>query len=242
MSSDSVGVEVLRTLHRIHRQLADLDGRLDRGPKKIKAGEANMKHQEGLLEKARDQLKALRMAADAKQVTLKAGETKIDELKTKLNTANSNREYQVLKDQIAATIMANSVLDDEILEGWEKIEQFTPKVTEAETALDLAQKKAEEVRQEITKEEPLIRADSQRLRGELTECETHLPGPIREMYDRVVRQRREDALASIENQYCTGCHQHVPLNVCAEILLARPMFCKSCGRLLYMPEGDTSDV
>ncbi len=242
MSSDSVGVEVLRTLHRIHRQLADLDGRLDRGPKKIKAGEANVKHQKGLLEKARDQQKTMRMGADAKQVTLKGGETKIEELKTKLNAANSNREYQLLKDQIAATEMANSVLDDEILEGWEKIETFAPQVAEAERALDLAQKKAAEVRQEINQEEPLIRADAQRLRVELTECETHLSGPTREMYDRVVRQRREDALALIENQYCTGCHQHVPLNVCAEILLARPMFCKSCGRLLYMPEGDNSDV
>ena len=44
------------------------------------------------------------------------------------------------------------------------------------------------------------------------------------------------ALAAVENEYCSGCHQHVPLNVCAEIMLSHPMFCKSCGRLLYMPE------
>jgi hypothetical protein len=24
--------------------------------------------------------------------------------------------------------------------------------------------------------------------------------------------------------------------VCAEIMLSHPMFCKTCGRLLYMPE------
>ena len=37
----------LRTLHRIHRQLADLQDRLQRGPKQIRAGEANVKKCEG---------------------------------------------------------------------------------------------------------------------------------------------------------------------------------------------------
>jgi predicted nucleic acid-binding Zn-ribbon protein len=53
----------------------------------------------------------------------------------------------------------------------------------------------------------------------------------------VVRQRGEDALAEIENGYCSGCHQNVPLNTQAAIMLERPMFCKTCGRMLYLPEN-----
>ena len=40
-----------------------------------------------------------------------------EKLQTQLNMANNNREYQLLKEQIAATEMANSVTADEILEG-----------------------------------------------------------------------------------------------------------------------------
>jgi uncharacterized protein len=57
------------------------------------------------------------------------------------------------------------------------------------------------------------------------------------LYDRVVRQKGEDALAAIEDEYCGGCHQRVPLNMIAEVMLGHPTFCKTCGRLLYMPEG-----
>ena len=82
------------------------------------------------------------MAADQKQLQLKAGEEKIKDLKRKLNAAASNREYQILKEQIAADEMANSVLEDEILEALEKIDQFQAKIAEAEAALAAARQKA----------------------------------------------------------------------------------------------------
>ena len=31
---------------------------------------------------------------------------------------------------------------------------------------------------------------------------------------------------------------HVPVNMINELLLSRPIVCKSCGRLLYLPEGN----
>ena len=69
----------------------------------------------------------MRVAADQKQLQLKAGEEKIKDLKRKLNAAASNREYQILKEQIAADDMAKSVLEDEIIEALEKIDQFQPR-------------------------------------------------------------------------------------------------------------------
>ncbi len=176
------------------------------------------------------------MSSDEKQLQLKAGEGKVEELRRKLNSAGSNREYQALKDQIAAQEMTDSVLADEILEGMDKIDGFQKSVAEADDVLAKAREKAAKVAADVQQQEPLIRADLTRLEAELIRCEASLPASVRELYDRVVRQRGEDALAAVENEYCSGCHQHVPLNVCAEIMLLRPMFCRSCGRLLYVPE------
>ena len=53
-----------------------------------------------------------------------AAKTRSTSLKAKLNAAASNREYQALKDQIAADQMAGSVLADEILEALEKIDEL----------------------------------------------------------------------------------------------------------------------
>jgi predicted nucleic acid-binding Zn-ribbon protein len=239
MTQQNVTTDVLRTIHRIHRQLSDLEGRLQRGPQQTRAAEAYVKHSEQQLAKVRDEAKAMRMATDAKQVRLKAGEDKIKELSLKLNAAGSNREYQALKDQIAAQKVTNGLLDDEILEGWERADELKRQIAQADEVLQKAREKLEHVRTEVNRQEPLIREDLSRLRDELEETEASLPVDLKEMYGRVVRQRGEDALAAVENQICSGCHQQVPLNVCAEIMLAHPMFCRSCGRLLYMPEGHT---
>jgi len=231
--------DVLRTLHRVHRQLTDLRQRLQRGPKQIQAADAGMAHREAELGQARERSTAARVASDSKQVQLTAGEEKIVELGNKLNTASSNREYQALKEQIAAQEMTNSVLADEILEGMDKLDELKQKIVEAEEVFEQARKRAEEIRAKVTQQEPLIRGDIERLEGELAQCEAELPGDVRDAYNRGVRHRGEDALASVENQHCTGCNTDVQLNVCADIMLGKPMFCKSCGRMLYMPEGES---
>ncbi|MCG8648909.1 MAG: phospholipase, partial [Pirellulales bacterium] len=116
-SKIEISTELLRTLHRIHRQLADLKGQLERGPRQIKAGDAMVAKAQGDVDEIHDSFKQARMASDEKQLQLRSRELRIEELEAKLNTANSNREFATLKEQIAADKQANSVLSDEILES-----------------------------------------------------------------------------------------------------------------------------
>lgn len=238
MSSTSfnVGVSILRTLHRIHRQLTDLKERLDRGPRQIRAVEANVKHNEDALEKIRAEAKAMRMATDQKQLQLKAGEDKIKDLRRKLNAAATNREYQALMDQIAADEMTNSVLTDEILEALEESDAFVKNISKADETLAAVRQKAEETCAEVAQQEPLLQADVDRLEAELRGAESDLPADARDLYRRVVRQKGEDAMAVVNNQCCGGCNQQVLLNDCSQIMLGQPVACKTCGRLLYLPE------
>jgi len=235
-SQTNVTTETLRTLHRIHQQLSDLNARLRHGPNLVRAHEENVERQLGELVRLQDEAKAIRLTADKKQGQLKDSEAKVEKFRQQLNHAESNREYQTLKDQIAATEMANSVLADEILEALEKIDELAEKLTRAEAAADTTRKEAEKVKQEVQEREPTIHADIRRLEAELEECEASLPGDFRQLYKRVVRARGEDALAPVQGEYCGGCNQHVPINMVNELMLSKPIFCKACGRLLYIPE------
>jgi uncharacterized protein len=236
MPATNIGTSVLRTLHRIHRQLSDLRERLDRGPKQIRAAESNVQHNEGLLAKTKADAKTLRVAADAKQLQLKSSEDKVKDLRRKLNAATNNREYQALLDQIAADEMANSVMADEILEAFEKADGFQHNIAVAEKVLAAARQRAEQIHAEVAAQAPALRADIDRAENELRETEATLPVEIREIYDRMVRGKGEDALALVENQCCGGCNQQIPLNMCNQIMLGQPVFCKTCGRMLYLPE------
>lgn len=232
----TVSASALRELHRIHRQLSDLRERLARGPKQIKAREANVAQLEAAQQKVRDQTKAARMTADRKQLDLKSGEAKILDLQRKLNTCGSNKEYQALLDQIAAAEMANSVLADEILEGLEEIDALEAKIAEAQKLIDVAKQDLVKSRQQVADQSVHLETDIARLDSELKEAEQALPKDFRVEYDRVVRAKGEDALAAVEGEHCSGCYQTITPNMINDLYLSRPVFCRSCGRLIYLPE------
>jgi predicted nucleic acid-binding Zn-ribbon protein len=232
----SVTAAALRELHRIHQQLAELRDRLERGPKQVRVREGSVAQLEAKLAEARDRAKQTQMTVDRKNLDLKSGEQKVVDLKVKLNAANSNREYQALLEQIAAAEMAGSVLQDEILEAMDKIDQLGTAVKEAEKNLAAGKLELEKARQVVESTAANIRGDVSRLEGELSEAEKALPAELKIDYQRVVRSKGADSLSAVDDGVCTGCGQQITLNMQNELKLSKLVFCKSCGRLLYLPD------
>lgn len=227
---------VLRELHRIHIQLGDLRERRDRGPKQIKAHETNVAKNDAEVTRLKNEQKTARMAADQKQLQLKSDEAKILDLRTKLNQVKNNREYQALKDQIAAAEMANSVLQDEILEALEKIEGAKAGVTEAEQKLTKAKDELARVQGAVRDQQGLIEADYKRLEGELVESEKKLAEDLRDTYQRMVRGKGADGMAQVDGEHCGGCYQTITANTMSSLMMDRVIFCQVCGRMLYLAE------
>lgn len=232
----SVSATVLRELHRIHIQLSDLNERLARGPRQAQARQANVTQQEAVLAASQDRVKEARKLTDQKQLNLKSSEQKIVDYRVKLNGASSNREYQTLVEQIAAAEMANSVLADEILEGMEKIDQLVVQVKESETALAAVKNDLLKFRDTVAAEGAVINGDISRLQAELAEAEKKLPATLKEDYQRVIRGKGAEGMASVEDMVCQGCGQKITLNMQNELMLSHPIFCRSCGSLLYLAE------
>ncbi|NLE38552.1 MAG: phospholipase [Pirellulaceae bacterium] len=237
-SRTNTATETLRTLHRIHCQLTDLRNRLRRGPQLVRAHEANIARLTDDLAKKQERAKRARVACDAKQGQLRDGEEKIKKVQNQLNTATSNREYQLLKEQIAATEMANSVLADEIIEGLEGVDECARSSAESEAQLEKAKSQCEQTRLKVNQERPSIEGDIARLETELAEVESFLPDDFKPLYRRAVNARGEEALAALRGEYCTGCNHKIPLNDINKLMKAepKPLICKPCGRLLYVPE------
>jgi hypothetical protein len=236
-SQTKVTTESLRTLHRIRQQLDDLNERLQRGPRVARAHQANVERLEADLQRLRDEARALRIATDDKQNQLASGEASVQKRRQQLRAATSNREFQALQDEIAAAAKTNEVLEIEIIEALEKLDEYGRRIEQAAAAVTKARQEAEKATDEVARQEPHIRGDVERLRAELEKCETNLPADFRETYQRVIRQKGEDALAAIQGEFCGGCNQHVPVNMINDLLLNRPVTCRACGRLLYLPEG-----
>jgi predicted nucleic acid-binding Zn-ribbon protein len=63
-----------------------------------------------------------------------------------------------------------------------------------------------------------------------------LPGYVAEQYRRLVQVHGADALASVDNKSCSNCYLTLTQQMMVELKSGKLRFCKSCGRLLYLPE------
>lgn len=232
--SDTISAESLRTLHRIHEQLEDLRGRLERGPRQIKAHQANVAKLTGESQAAHDLVKQTRMAADAKQLDLKSAEGRIANWKTKLNECSSNKEYQSLTEQIAAAEMAASVQEDEILELLGRIDTLTAEAAKCDERLEQGKLELARVTKQVEDSADQLRAEIERLEGDLVEAEKPLPSDFRAEYRRIVKAKGANGLAAVEDKVCTACGQQVTLNMQNTLSMGRPGFCQSCGAVLYL--------
>lgn len=235
----AVTAGALRELHRIHRQLVDLRGRLERGPRQIRARRKNLVVIESNITSVREEILQTRMNVDAKQLDLKSSESKILDSKTKLNSCSSNKEYQAFLEQIAAAKMAASVLSDEILELLERMDELEQGLAEIEKQIAVAQEEQAKVEQQVAEVAARISVDIGRLEKDLVVAETALPADFRVDYDRILRAKGADALATVEGSFCSGCYQQITPNMENNLTMDRPVFCLNCGALLYMPEDQS---
>lgn len=231
----------LRELHRIHRNLTDLRGRLASGPRQIKAGETNIERFQNELAEKKEIHKRSRMTADEKELQLKEREQRILDIRAKLNSCSTNKEYQTFIEQIAADEQANSVLSDEILELFDKVHEYEVAVKESEQKVAKTKEELEKLKQRVATERDSLETDIGRLEQELVKAEEALPRDVRQDYDRVVKAHGEDALAPVDGETCGGCFQTLRAQMLNELALGKVVFCRACGRILYVPEDTSVD-
>ncbi|MEO1529364.1 MAG: phospholipase [Planctomycetota bacterium] len=227
--------DLLRRLHSLQTQVAELEGQLKRGPRQIKAGEAMVVQATEKLETARQNVKTATMACDEKQLQLQGREDRIEDLKAKLNTASSNKEFDLLKEQIAADQQANSVQSDEILEGLERIDQLNEAVKEADKELAQVTKEQKERAQSIEGRMEVVAADLDHVRVELEKYEKEIPVSLRGDYRRLYEGKGAESLAPVEDGCCEGCNQTLTTQMIDRIRLQVLVPCPSCSAWLYEP-------
>ncbi len=224
----------LAELHRLLLAAREVQEQTERGPRQLKARQQAIVQKLADLEAQRQKHKALRMNADQRSLQLKTNEAKIGDLRVKLNQASSNREFDIIRAQIEADTVANSVLEDEILDALEKVDvgQIAIKKLDEE----VAQAKAEESRvaAEISAAQPGLQSRLKELQTAIANAEGRLPENVIVQYRRLAQAYGPAALAEVEGTTCNSCYVSLPAQMVMQVRDGQVLFCKTCGRLLYM--------
>jgi hypothetical protein len=229
----TVAAALVQLLHRTNRQKTDLKGQLARGPKLVAAAKAKLKAAEDRAAAARAQLMKMKVDADSKQLQMKEREEKIVKLHGKLNAAKENREYQALKDQIAADKQANLVLSDEILELLESLDEMVETQKASVVTVSEVRVELEKIEKVVDDKRGVLEGELARVEAELVEAEKQLSGDFKREYTRLVAVKGDDAMAELEGNCCSGCYQSLTPQMLDKLLMGQPVLCPACGRLIY---------
>ena len=232
----NVSDSVVRNLHQHLVQIAEMKTQIERGPRQVKAAILQVDAAKDALLKCKEAIKQKKMDADRKQLQLRERETKVHDWEGKMNLAKNNREFQAIKEQIAADSQANSVLSDEILEILEEIDSLQIALKGFEEKLKLIE--ADRVKTELTVAGKLavLNVELERVEGNLAGLETQLTSEFLVQYKRLVSNRSEDSMAPLDDVSCGGCYTGLPPRVLDSLRKEQAIVCPSCGRLLYRPE------
>ena len=226
----------LQFLHELQQKLKGVQEELDKGPRLIKVKENALAKRQAELEDIKALHTAQRKLADQKNLQLKTNEAKLADLNAKLNMASTNREFDILKGQIAADKMANSVLEDEILDCMDQVDKLKTKVVDAEKVVADAKDDVRKMTEQVAAAEAGLKERATRLLPAVTEAESIIPTEHVATYRRLVIAHGADALASVENSVCTSCYVSLSPQQCVELRGGKFIFCISCGKLIYAPQ------
>jgi uncharacterized protein len=129
--------------------------------------------------------------------------------------------------------MANSVLEDEILEAYEKVDLLQAEIAEAEKLLAQAAADEQRIRGEVEATAPELRARASELEQAMSASEKKLPEQVAATYRRLAAAHGSEALAAVDSHACGVCYATVSPNSLVELKAGKFVFCSSCGRLMY---------
>ena len=223
----------LQELHSILLAIQEFETELARGPKRIAAAEKAVVKKTEEIDAHKQVIMDMRKASDQKSLQLKTNEARIVDLKVKLNEAKSNREYDIITGQMDADAMANSVLEDEILEGLEKVDEAEARLTELKKELEEAIERRKTVEAAVKNSKAGLESELVATKDSLKAAESVIPAKHKGQYDRLINTHGAASLAPVVDGCCTNCYGMLAPQEKVQLNTHQVIFCRGCGRIIF---------
>jgi predicted nucleic acid-binding Zn-ribbon protein len=228
---------IFREIHRLRRFAHDLQEQLDRMPRQLKAQQAKVARQEEQLRDAQETIKRLKVAVQKKEGEIKDLAGKIKRYEQQLNEIMSKKEFDALQVEISHARGECQRFEDEALASMEEGEQCMAQLPEVEKGVKQAREELAKFEGEAAGRKTSLTAQLSETLAKLKEVEAEVPADLRPQYNRMVGSKGADALAAVRGQTCSACYTEITAQALHDLQQEMYVTCKSCGRILYLPEG-----
>lgn len=224
---------ILREIHRLRRNIAELNSAIENGPRQLKAQKNKIAKDEDNVHRAQELVKQSKVKIHDKEVSIKATQAEMAKYEKQLGEISSKKEYDALRKEIAGAKDRIRRIEDEILELMLETEEKQKLVPEAEKGVKKAKDDLAAFERDLEERLKRYAEEKARAESELKTVEANLPEEIRAYYNRLVSSQGEDSISAVEGRTCTACYTDVTAQMANELMRGEFVLCKSCGRILY---------
>lgn len=172
-----------------------------------------------------------------RELELSAKDEGVKKLQTQLFQLKTNKEYQIMLQQINDTKADSSVIEDKILLIMEEIDNLKLNLDKEKQKLQEEEKK---LNQEKDRLQMKIKETDERLNQLHSQRKQNLPNvdpKIFAQYERILHNRDGLAIVSVRNNSCQGCNMFVPPQVINLIKMYEHIItCEMCNRILCVDD------
>jgi predicted nucleic acid-binding Zn-ribbon protein len=227
---------ILREIHRLRRFAKDLQTKIDQAPRTLKTQQGRVARQEEILRQSQDGLKHLKVSIHEKEVTLRTTLQQITKHEKQQNEAAGKKEYDALQHEIDAAKKKMQQLEDDILDAMGKSEDEAARLPELEKTLKEVREEVAQFERDSGARQASYAEQLKEAQQQIAEVEGSLPPEIGPIYNRLIASKGEDGMAAINGRTCMACYTEITAQNYNDLAQGNFVLCKSCGRMLYLPE------
>lgn len=188
-----------------------------------------------------DQKKKLSMSleSDRKKIELEAQskQQQIGRYRQQQLDTRKNEEFQALGNEIKHAEEAIQSLEDQQLEVMEKLETAQKQLTLDAEILKKATTENQTGKATIAQKKISLEKSLAEVKSFKQEAESKVDPLALNKYQRIIANKKENALVPLRNGTCGGCHMKVTSQTLVAVKADKELIsCDNCGRLVYLLE------
>ena len=225
-------LETLKQIHEVRRDLTDVRQQMKQAPIQLRGRESLVRKMKERIATEKDAAKKIRVDADSRELTLKQAESRIRDLRTKLNQVESNKEYQAIQEEIKRIETDNDTLQEAILEKITEEEAKRAEVKGLEGELAKLEEDLAKFKGVVDYKIEKLNGQQKILEEKLAELEPQLGDALGD-YRRLTATKGDDGIAECVGNICQNCFNEQPPQSWQELLNGRPVKCRACNALMF---------
>ena len=222
-----------RKIHRVRQELAQIAP--ERESLRAKAGSTQAQ-----LEAAKNRVKQTESERKQLELDVEAKKTQIARYANQQLETRKNEEYKALAHEIEMAKAAIFKIEDQEIVLMEQAEAVAKEVARANGEANEAKKLADSQIAELGQREENFKKELTALQQGRAELASAVDESARNRYERLLKNKGDNAVVGIEHGVCGGCHMKLQQQLIVTCQAQKDIVtCSSCGRILYFtPDMD----